>query len=170
MGERIDQVDADDRVVGTTDRATAVRRGLLHRVAGVICRDTRGRYLIHQRPAGAPWFGGMYAPVLGGAVLAGETYQDAAARELREELGLTVPVRFCLKFLCQGAIGQYWFALHHARLAAGQPLVPDPAEIANVAWLTGDQLREATARLPFIPEVHDAFDRYRHHDQLSDGG
>lgn len=46
-------------------------------------------------------FPGYYDVMVGGAVDVGESYEEAAARELSEELGVRVPVRFMFKFLCQ---------------------------------------------------------------------
>lgn len=42
--------------------------------------------------------------MVGGAVNVGESYEQAAVRELTEELGVRVPVRFLFKFLCREGI------------------------------------------------------------------
>ncbi|MGP3920884.1 NUDIX domain-containing protein [Nonomuraea sp. 10N515B] len=46
-------------------------------------------------------FPGYYDVMVGGAVGVGESYEEAAVRELAEELGVRVPVRFLFKFLCR---------------------------------------------------------------------
>ncbi|HVC01067.1 MAG TPA: 8-oxo-dGTP diphosphatase MutT [Steroidobacteraceae bacterium] len=65
----------------------AADRAELHVVAGVI-RDTAGRVLLAQRPAGKHLAGGWEFP--GGKLDPGETRFAALRRELDEELGLAV--------------------------------------------------------------------------------
>jgi 8-oxo-dGTP pyrophosphatase MutT (NUDIX family) len=157
--ELVDVVDEQDRVTGVATRREAVRRGLLHRIVYIACRDDQGRYLVHQRPAGAPWFAGMYAPVIGGAVHAGEAYQAAAARETLEETGLNAHPQFQARFLCHGAHGTYWAAVFEARLPRG-PITPPAGEFAWTGRLTLSQVEQAAARLPFVAEAQEAFSRY----------
>ncbi|MGH8396993.1 MAG: Nudix family hydrolase [Gammaproteobacteria bacterium] len=59
----------------------------IHVVAAVL-KDTAGRVLINQRPAGKPWAGYWEFP--GGKIEAGETPFAALKRESHEELGITV--------------------------------------------------------------------------------
>ena len=58
------------------------------RVVAAALYDGRGRVLIADRPAGKHMAGRWEFP--GGKVAEGETLSDALARELNEELGITV--------------------------------------------------------------------------------
>lgn len=100
MGDLVEHVDAQDRVLGVVERAEAIRQGWLHRVATIVCRDQDGRFLVHRRPDDSSRFPGQYNWMLGGAAGVGESYEEAAARELSEELGARAAPRFVLKFLC----------------------------------------------------------------------
>lgn len=100
--ELVERVDELDRVVGVVERDEAIRRGWLHRVATTVCRDGAGRVLVHRRADGHPRFPGHYDWLVGGAADVGESWEEAAARELTEELGVRVDVRFVFKFLCRG--------------------------------------------------------------------
>ncbi|MGW3042398.1 NUDIX hydrolase [Kitasatospora sp. NPDC001159] len=159
MSERVERVDEHDQVVGVVDRAEAIRRGWLHRVATTVCRDAAGRVLVYRRPDTVSRFAGHHDVMLGGAVRVGESYRAAAERELREELGLAVPVRHRFTFRCRGAIAPYWLGVHEAALPPG-PLTVDPAEIAWHGWLTLPELAEAVRRWPFVPDGQLAFGRY----------
>lgn len=88
----------------------------------------------------------------------GESYEDAAARELSEELGAGVPVRFMFKFLCRNGVSPVWFGVHEAVIT--EPLLPDSSEIAWHAWLTELELREVVDRWPFVPGGREALRRY----------
>src|SRR5262245_46799351 len=156
--EPVERVDEQDRVVGVVDRDEAVRCGWLHRVATTVCRDERQRILVYRRAHGLSRFPGHYDVMFGGAVEVGEPYETAAARELREELGVAVPMRPVCKFLCRGAISSYWLSVHEAVLAC--EIDPDPREIIWHAWLTKTELTEAVRTWPFVPDGQEAFDRY----------
>jgi isopentenyldiphosphate isomerase len=147
--EFVERVDGQDRVLGVVDRGAAVRRGWLHRISTSVCRDEHGRFLVYRRAEGLPRFPGYYEVTFGGAVNVGESYQAAAARELAEELGVHVPVRFVLKFVCHGELGSYWLGVHEAVIAGD--IDPDPREVAWLGWMTGPELREAVHRHRFIP-------------------
>ncbi|WP_345572484.1 NUDIX hydrolase [Nonomuraea rosea] len=158
MGELVERVDERDRVLGVVDRAEAERRRWMHRIATTICRDPLRRILVLRRAEQHTRFPGHYDVMVGGAVDVGESYEDAAARELSEELGAGVPVRFMFTFLCRDGVSPVWFGVHEAVIT--EPLVPDPSEIAWHAWLTEPELREVVDRWPFVPGGREALRRY----------
>ncbi len=158
MSELVERVDEQDRILGIVDRGEAIRRKWLHRVATTVCRDTEGRILVHRRPENVSRFPGQYNWLIGGAVNAGETYEDAAARELTEELGVRAPVRRAFTFLCDGVISPYWLGVHEAVIE--ESVAPDPSEIAWHDWLSESALREVLQQWPFVPDGRDAFTRY----------
>ncbi|WP_338699512.1 NUDIX domain-containing protein [Streptomyces sp. Q6] len=157
--ERVDRVDDDDRFLAVVSRSEAIRHGWLHRVATTVCRDPQGRTLVHRRPDDASRFPGHYNWMLGGAVEASESYEAAAARELKEELGVDATPRFVLKYRCEGAISPYWLALHETVLTG--PVTPDPAEVAWHAWLPEPDLIDLVHHDRFVPDAREAFDLYR---------
>lgn len=81
VDELVERVDDQDRVLGmVVSRRQAIREGWLHQVAVTVCRDERGRILVHQRSEQLSRFPGLYEVVVGGAVDVGESYEQAAAR------------------------------------------------------------------------------------------
>ncbi|WP_329252113.1 NUDIX domain-containing protein [Streptomyces sp. NBC_01478] len=158
MGELVERVDEQDRVLGTVDRGEAIANHWMHRVATTVCRDGEGRVLVHRRAADMSRFPGQYNFLVGGAAEVGESYEEAAARELAEELGVRVPVRFAFKFLCRGVISPYWLGVHEA--VVHTEIAPDPAEIAWHAWVTEGELREMARRPTFVADAAEALDRY----------
>ncbi|EIV91449.1 NUDIX hydrolase [Frankia sp. QA3] len=158
MGQLVERVDEHDCVLGTVDRGEAERRHWPHRIAATICRDQAGRFLVLRRSEDLPRFPGHYDVMAGGAVGAGESYEEAAARELVEELGVRVPVRFMFKFLCRGATGPIWLGVHEAVIT--EPLTPDPEEIAWQGWLTEAEISKAANQWPFVPGGWEALRRY----------
>ncbi|MFE9678535.1 NUDIX domain-containing protein [Streptomyces sp. NPDC006259] len=156
--ELVERVDGRDRVVGVVSRRRAVRKGWLHRVAVTVCRDDRGRILVHRRSERLSRFPGHFEVVVGGAVHVGESYTQAAARELTEELGLRALPRLLFTFVNRSGLSPHWLGVHEAVLP--DAVVPDPDEVAWHGWLTGPELRSALREWPFTPDSHEAFSRY----------
>jgi 8-oxo-dGTP pyrophosphatase MutT (NUDIX family) len=159
MNERVERVDEHDRVLGVVDRRAAIRHHWIHRIATIVCRDADGRVLVHRRPDDDYLFPGQFNWMLGGAVNVAESYGDAAARELAEELGVRARPRFVLKFLCQGVVSPYWLGLHEVVVRG--PVRPDPSEIAWFGWLDEHGLRNLVRQPSFVPDAREAFERYR---------
>lgn len=159
MGEYVERVDSSDEVVNVVERGMAVERKWLFRMAMVICRDEKGRFLIHRRPANAARFPGEYSWMVAGAVHVGETYECAARRELQEEMGVESDVRRLFKFLCDGSLSPYWFAVHEAVIDPAD-VFPSADEVAWHGWLTPQELRRDVESRNYVADSQDAFRRY----------
>ncbi|MEU6820107.1 NUDIX domain-containing protein [Streptomyces atriruber] len=158
VDELVERVDAQDRVLGVVSRREAVREAWLHRVGSVVCRDGQGRFLVHRRAEHLSRFPGHHELGIGGAAGVGESYEQAAARELGEELGVRAAVRLRFKFLNRGGLSPYWMGVCDALLPG--TVVPDPGEVAWHGWLTEPELRQALRQWTFTPDSQAVFDRY----------
>ncbi|MFJ3901363.1 NUDIX hydrolase [Streptomyces sp. NPDC090025] len=159
LAELVERVDESDRVIGVVGRAEAVRRGWPHRVAVVVCRDRDGRILVQRRALGVARFPGYEEVGSGGAVAPGESYEEAASRELAEELGVRAPVRLVVKFLSHGGLSPHWLAVHEAVLADDTPR-PDPDEVMSYRWLPVPDLLRAVREDRFTPDSEETLGRY----------
>ena len=77
------QVDENDNNIKKISRADAHKHGLLHRIAVVYLFNRKGEILVQERMDY-----GAYDHSAAGHVDPGETYDEAIARELKEELGV----------------------------------------------------------------------------------
>jgi 8-oxo-dGTP pyrophosphatase MutT (NUDIX family) len=118
-------------------------------VHGVIVAIPRadGRLLVIRRAEHVAAGGKIAFP--GGAVERGESIDDAARREVAEELGVSVTVR--------GPVWRRAFAERSLVLWgflgrwAGGALTPDPAEVAATRWETIEGLRALESRGDALP-------------------
>ncbi len=102
--ELVDIVNEKNNVVGSASVAKAHEKKLLHRVVGVFVFDVDGSLYLQTGNK----YGKIDLPV-GGHVQHGETYEDAAKREMLEEIGLNVQVQQITTFLPENArLGHYW--------------------------------------------------------------
>ena len=88
MNELVDIVDAHDRVVRTVGRQQMRTERLRHRAVFVAVMHPDGRLLVHQRSELKDLWPGRWDLAVGGVVSSGETYDDAARREVAEEIGI----------------------------------------------------------------------------------
>lgn len=116
------------------------------RVHGVIvgCPRGDGRWLLIRRSEKVAAPGKVCFP--GGAVEPGEDRAVAAAREMKEEVGLDVTLT--------GPVWQHVFDNQPLTLwgflavgVVGEPK-PDPDEVAEVLWLTPDEVRSHPDAMP----------------------
>jgi len=102
--EITDIVDKENNIVGSADVATAHKEKLRHRVVGVFVFNTDGDLFIQT--------GNKYGKLdlsVGGHVRKGEEYEDAARREMFEELGLVAQISHVSTFLPKEArLNHYW--------------------------------------------------------------
>lgn len=93
----------------------------------------------------------MWDIAAGGVVAAGETYDDAARRELSEELGVRVDEMECLgegRFRDDAValIGRGYRCVHDG------PFRFTDGEIAEVRWVNRAELDALMATEPFVPD------------------
>jgi isopentenyldiphosphate isomerase len=86
--EMLDIVDMDDNVIGASTKEDKIAKGLVSRNVAVFIRDGK-KILIAKRAMNKRTFPGRYDLSACGNVAAGESYEDAARRELMEELGIS---------------------------------------------------------------------------------
>lgn len=88
--EIFDIVNERDEPVGRATRREVHTRGLWHRATHVVVEDARGRVFLQKRSMGKDTAPGRWDSACSGHVDSGETYEAAAVRELREEIGIDV--------------------------------------------------------------------------------
>lgn len=82
-------VDAQDKVIGYGPRIEAIEKGIAHRIARVFLFNSKGELLIQKRSANHASLPNRWDQSAAGHVDEGETYEQAAYRELKEEVGVT---------------------------------------------------------------------------------
>ena len=89
--EIFDVVDEQDQVIGREFRREIHRRGLRHRAIHIFWLRGDGQLCLQRRSYAKDNCPGLLSTSCAGHVDSGEDYLTAAVRELREELGVSVP-------------------------------------------------------------------------------
>jgi isopentenyldiphosphate isomerase len=136
-------VDARNTVVGAVPRREMRAKNLLHRSTYILVFNPHGELYVQKRTLTKDVFPGYYDPATGGVVLAGESYEQGAIRELAEEMGIReVPLTWLFDF---------YFADEHTRVWGGAfscvydgLITPQEEEVESVSLMTiADLLRQA---------------------------
>lgn len=88
LKELLQVVDENDNPIGAETKDVIWREGLWHRIARVLVFNEVGELLVQQR-GNKPLFPFRWAESAGGHVGAGDSYEETAAREAEEEIGVS---------------------------------------------------------------------------------
>ena len=124
---------------------------LRHRSVSIAVLGSDGRLLVHRRAADKDLWPGMWDVCVGGVVGSGETYEQAAERELAEELGID-----CTAMELIGAgryedqavrlIGRCYRVVHDG------PFRFVDGEVAEVRRVTASELHSLARETSFVPD------------------
>lgn len=156
--EIVTLVDVNDHVIGAAPRARVRKEGLIHRVCYILVFNAEHQLLLQKRTLIKDLYPGYYDAAAGGVLLAGESYEISASRELQEELGISAPMKTHFDHYFDDGFNRYWgrvYSCQHdgpfklqasevqsvefvdiAQILDGQfsPLTPDTLEVLN-KWL-----------------------------------
>lgn len=145
--EIFDVVNEHDEVTDSLSRSEVHKRGLRHRAVHVLVFNARGEVFLQQRSMLKDRQPGVWDSSASGHLNSGEDYDACAVREVREELGVTLPqppVRLFKLDACE-ATDQEFVWVYHTRHEG--PFTLPPEEIEHGGWFAPAEVtRWMTAR------------------------
>ena len=99
--ELLDIVDEKDNIIGQDTKENKFRKGLISRNVAIFILDDNKKLLIVKRSSQKKSFPNRYDAAACGNVKAGESYEDAAKREVMEELNIECDLKFLGKIYNQ---------------------------------------------------------------------
>lgn len=155
----VDVVDSTDRVIGSAQRRHVLQQATGFRVAHVFLFKVTGEILLQQIASGRR-HSGLWGSSVAGYLGTGETYQQAAERRTREELGVSPAV---VEYGKTKMVDQS--ALKFIALFTGMcdgPFSPDAADVSYLEFVDIPRImaeRTAGSRL-FTPTFLHLLDFY----------
>lgn len=108
-------VDENDRLVGSAPRAVVHANNLLHRAVHILLFNRAGELFLQKRSRLKDRHPCLWDSSAAGHVDAGEEYDEAAKRELREELGVTAALERIAKLPASARTGQEFIWVYRGR-------------------------------------------------------
>ncbi|HEV2318202.1 MAG TPA: NUDIX domain-containing protein [Verrucomicrobiae bacterium] len=146
--EIFDIVNGRDEVIGRAPRSEVHARGLLHRAVHVLVFNCRGEVFLQKRSMKKDRQPGVWDSSCSGHVDSGEEYDQAAVRELGEEIGLRLnapPRRLFKVDACAETDGEFaWVYRCHGE----GPFKLDPDEIETGDWFAPERVSRWIAEKP----------------------
>ncbi|QXH47299.1 NUDIX hydrolase [Pseudomonas xanthosomatis] len=158
--ELVAWVDEHDQPLGALPRAELRERGLIGRCTFILLFNGKGELCVHRRTMSKALYPGYWDVAAGGMVTCGESYEDSAARELQEELGVGgVPLRFHEKFYFDQPGNRLWCAVFSA--VWDGPLRLQPEEVMEARFVPVMQAEQESQKLRYCPDSLVALQRYQ---------
>lgn len=149
--ELVDVVDENDNVTSTIERTPAwdKNRPTIYRVVNVFVFTSEGKLLLQQRAKTKKFEPLLFDTSVCGLVTSGLSYEEAAIKEAKEELGLTQNLNFLTAFtemkghkvVCHGHLFEAVF---------DGPYTNWQAEAERLEFMTLEEVEGMVERFPYL--------------------
>lgn len=149
--EIVQIVDQDNQEIAAVSRSLMRSQRLIHRACYIFVFNAAGELFIQKRTQSKDMYPGYWDVAAGGVVLAGESYEDAAERELAEELGLrNVKLERLFDNYYEDAGNRVWGRIFRCRSEG--PFTLQAEEVESGQFLLPAKVEELAAQEPFTPD------------------
>jgi isopentenyldiphosphate isomerase len=148
--ELVDVVDDEGRTVSTVSRREMRARRLPHRSTYILVFNRRGELFVHLRTPTKDVYPSHWDVAVGGVLAAGESFDVGASREVREELGVDLPLEalFPIRYADPHTVvhGLVYRGIHDG------PFRLQPEEVVRGEFLPLRAIAARAAEVPFSPD------------------
>lgn len=151
VNEIVQIVDKDNRVIDAVPRHIMRQQRLIHRASYILVFNLNNELFIQKRTMSKDVYPGFWDVAAGGVVLADESYEESASRELQEELGISgVQLQYRFDHYYEDQDNRVWgriFTCIHEG-----PFVLQEEEIVHGRFLAIDKCFQLSTTEPFTPD------------------
>ncbi len=152
--ELLDIIDYNEEIIGPKERAIAHQQHLLHRAIHIIIQTSDDKILLQLRTANRQQYPSFWCGSVAGHVDSGEVPQQAAYREMQEELGINVPISFVGKCTINDSIEHELVYIYFGK--SDGPFRYDKTEMERIELIPKRQLLKTTETMKLTPHCRTA--------------
>lgn len=165
MQEVLDVVDENNTVVGKAAKDEVLKKNLIHRGAVIFLFDSKHRIFIHQRTKNKRIYPNMWNMTLGGSVVSGESFPEAANREITEEVGVKdAKLQFLFYDRYQSILDNVIACVY--KLVYDGEIVIQKEEVAKGFFVSLNELENLMRKEKFCPDAIQYFNKLRSIEKL----
>ena len=148
--ESVDVIDSEGRTIGTVSRQEMRGRRLPHRCVYILVFNGRGELFVHLRTPTKDVYPGYWDVAIGGVLATGESFDEGALREGREELGVEIKPEPLFPFRYEDASSVVQAMVYRA--VHDGPFQLQAEEIVRGEFVSLDQVMVRIEREQFCPD------------------
>ena len=149
--ETVQIVNEENTEIAAVSRWIMREQQLIHRGCYILVFNLTGDLFVQKRTMTKDVYPGYYDVAAGGVVLAGESYEESAERELAEELGIKeVPLTPCFDNYFEDATNKVWGRVF--RCTHEGPFTLQKEEIESGGFMDVTQILDAANSQLFTPD------------------
>jgi len=133
--EFLDVVNDKDEVIDKASRNEIYEKSLKHRIVHVLLFNNEGRLALQLRSQNTSFCLGHWSTSAGGHVRSGETYEEAAIREMKEEIGIEASIKPLCKLKYKNKLLKIFKAKYEGVCKFNE-------EVDNVIFFSLSQIKE----------------------------
>lgn len=144
-------VDRNDKLIGAKEKDIAIKNGLIHRIVRIFLFNSKGEVFLQKRSPNMKVWPNRWDQSVGGHVDEGETYNKAALREMKEELGIIkVNIKRILKYYQEEIYNGYLLKRFNVVYKAiyNERIKLNKEEISKGDWFEPDYLSKWMKKRP----------------------
>ncbi|UCH20491.1 MAG: NUDIX hydrolase YfcD [Deltaproteobacteria bacterium] len=152
-------VDQNNNITGWAPRSEMRAKGLPHRAAYILVFNSKGELYVQKRTSVKDIYPGYFDVAAGGVVVAGESYEESARRELAEELGIRgVCLTRLFDFYHRVAANRVWGRAY--RCVYDGKIVLQQEEVESGGFYTLDAVLQSGKHDSYTPDGFYVLQRY----------
>lgn len=158
--EYVDIINENDEVIGKEKGSIATEKNLMRRVVHILLFNSKNELLLQKRAKNMKLYPSMYTSSASGGVMSGESYEQAAARELKEELGISANLSFFSKIPQKTSTRNVLCTIFVGRFDGNFTI--DKKEVELVKFFSIDSIKQMLKVTPaqFTPNFISVFEEY----------
>ncbi len=145
MGEQNIEVDKNDNVIGLRPREDFHKGKYIHRASNLILFNSKKEILLQYRAATKKLYPNLITYSVSGMV-ANETYSECIKREMKEEIGINIPLK---KLFVYPFFDKYDKAFRAVFIGkTDKEIYHNKKEIQGIKWIDANKLKKEILESP----------------------